>query len=72
MFAFLPLVAREYQVRGPQGGLSFKVALQDGFNSDTDRCPMVILMHGIFSSKDYSPMPASTPRTLRSTSAAGA
>jgi hypothetical protein len=34
------------------------VTLPDGFNPDTDRCPMVILMHGIFSSKDYNPMPA--------------
>jgi pimeloyl-ACP methyl ester carboxylesterase len=58
MVAFLPLVAREYQVRGPQGGISFKVALPDGFDTDTNRCPMVILMHGIFSSKDYNPMPA--------------
>ena len=52
------LGARDYQVRGPQGGLSFKVSLPDGFNPETDRCPMVILMHGIFSSKDYNPMPA--------------
>ena len=56
--AFLSLGAREYQVWGPQGGISFKVALPEGFNPDTDRCPMVILMHGIFSSKDYNPMPA--------------
>ena len=52
------LAARDYEVRGPQGGLSMIVALPDGFNPDSDRCPMVILMHGIFSSKDYNPMPA--------------
>ena len=52
------LAARDYEVRGPQGGLSMIVALPDGFNPDRDRCPMVILMHGIFSSKDYNPMPA--------------
>ena len=51
------LAARDYEVRGPQGGLSLIVALPDGFNPDSDRCPMVILMHGIFSSKDYNPMP---------------
>ena len=52
------LSARDYEVRGPQGGLSMTVALPDGFNPETDHCPMVILMHGIFSSKDYNPMPA--------------
>ena len=51
------LSARDYEVRGPQGGLSLIVALPDGFNPETDHCPMVILMHGIFSSKDYNPMP---------------
>ena len=35
-----------------------KVALPEGFNPETDRCPMVLLMHGIFSSKDYNPMPS--------------
>ena len=44
--ALLSLGAREYQVRGPQGGIAFKVTLPEGFNPDTDRCPMVILMHG--------------------------
>lgn len=50
--------AREYQVRGPQGGLAMKIALPDGFDPDKDRCPMVILMHGIFASKDFIPMPS--------------
>ena len=58
LVSLLSTEAREYQVRGPQGGLSFKVRLPDEFNPETDRCPMVILMHGIFSSKDYNPMPA--------------
>lgn len=52
------LSARDYEVRGPEGGLSMVVALPDGFDPEADRCPMVILMHGIFSSKDYNPMPA--------------
>ena len=55
--SFFPLVAREYEVRGPEGGIAFKISLPEGFNAVTDRCPMVILMHGIFSSKDYNPMP---------------
>lgn len=43
---------------GSQGELSYKISLPEGFNPQTDKCPMVILMHGIFSSKDYNPMPA--------------
>ena len=56
--AFSPLKAASYEVRGPQGGLAMKLTLPEGFHPETDRCPMVILMHGIFSSKDYNPMPA--------------
>ncbi len=58
MAACLSICAKEYQVRGPQGGISFKVTFPEEFNRDTDHCPMVILMHGIFSSKDYNPMSA--------------
>ncbi len=47
----------EYTVRGPEGGVAFEVTLPDGFDTTKDSCPMVILMHGIFSSKDYGPMP---------------
>jgi pimeloyl-ACP methyl ester carboxylesterase len=56
--AAFAVTAREYTVRGPEGGLSFKVALPEGFDPQADRCPMVILMHGIFSSKDFNPMPS--------------
>ena len=49
--------SKEYKVYGPQGGLAMEVTLPDGFNEDTDKCPMVILMHGIFSSKNFTPMP---------------
>ena len=34
-----------------------EVTLPDDFNEDTDKCPMVILMHGIFSSKNIVPVP---------------
>ena len=44
-------------IRGPQGEIAYKITLPEGFDPSTDRCPMVILMHGIFSSKDYGPMP---------------
>lgn len=50
--------SREYKVHGPQGGLAMEVTLPDGFNEETDKCPMVILMHGIFSSKNIVPIPA--------------
>ena len=58
LLAVWPLAARDYPVRGPQGGLSVKVELPAGFDPQTDRCPMVILMHGIFASKDFNPIPA--------------
>lgn len=58
LLGILPASGRgEYEVRGPQGGISMKLTLPDGFNPETDTCPMVILMHGIFSSKDFAPMP---------------
>ena len=34
LVAFLSLRAGEYQVQGPQGGISFKVALPDGFDPE--------------------------------------
>ena len=49
--------AQKASIRGPQGEIAYKVTLPDGFDPTTDQCPMVILMHGIFSSKDYGPMP---------------
>lgn len=42
---------------GPHGHLSAKLTLPDGFHPEHDTCTMVLLMHGIFSSKDYAPMP---------------
>lgn len=50
--------AREYAVSGPQGGLAMDVTLPDGFDPQTQKCPMVILMHGIFSSGNIVPIPA--------------
>ena len=58
LLGLFPAMAREYVVSGPEGGLAMKVALPEGFNPEVDRCPMVILMHGIFSSKDFNPMPS--------------
>ena len=49
--------AQKAIIRGPEGEIAYKVTLPDGFDPTTDQCPMVILMHGIFSSKDFIPMP---------------
>ncbi|MBR1575385.1 MAG: alpha/beta fold hydrolase [Bacteroidales bacterium] len=57
VLAFFFALAEDYPVKGPQGGLACKICLPDGFDPAKDHCPMVILMHGIFSSKDYGPMP---------------
>ena len=51
------LYAGDYTVYGPQGGLSMTVTLPDHFDVQTDTCPMVILMHGIFASQRITPMP---------------
>ncbi|MBO5916661.1 MAG: alpha/beta fold hydrolase [Bacteroidales bacterium] len=56
VLACLSLSAKEHQVYGPQGALSMKLSLPDGFDQKQDTCSMVLLMHGIFSSKDYNPM----------------
>lgn len=58
LLSVMSLTAKEYQVYGPQGGLSVKITLPKGFDPKTDHCPMVVLMHGIFASKDFIPMPS--------------
>lgn len=50
--------APTYVVHGPQGGIATSWTWPKDFNQQTDTCRMVILMHGIFSSKDLPPMPA--------------
>ena len=49
---------KDTQIPGPEGAIAYKICLPEDFDPETDRCTMVILMHGIFSSKDYNPMPA--------------
>ena len=39
LLGLLPAGAREYAVSGPEGGLAMKIALPDGFNPETDKCP---------------------------------
>ena len=62
-FAFLALLPLRAAVAedgptGPQGKLACKITLPDGFDPAKDRCPVVILMHGIFASKDFIPIPS--------------
>lgn len=45
------------RLSGPNGDLSYKVAFPKHFDPQQDTCTMVILMHGIFSSKDFAPIP---------------
>lgn len=52
------LNARDYKVFGPEGGLAMTVTLPKDFDEETEKCPMVILMHGIFSSNNFVPIPA--------------
>ena len=49
--------AQKGPIRGPEGHIAYKITLPEGFDTTTNQFPMVILMHGIFSSKDYGPMP---------------
>ncbi|MBQ9711831.1 MAG: alpha/beta fold hydrolase [Bacteroidales bacterium] len=55
---FFSSQAKEYEIHGPQGGISMKITLPEGFDKESDKCPMVILMHGIFASKGINPIPA--------------
>ena len=49
--------AQKATIRGPEGKIAYKITLPEGFDTANDQYPMVILMHGIFSSKDFGPMP---------------
>ena len=60
MFAYLSdllFKKEEYKIFGPNGGLSTKITLPNGFNAESDKCPMVVLMHGFISSKRMPPIP---------------
>ncbi len=50
--------ARDFKVHGPQGGIAMDITLPKGLDTETEKCPMVILMHGIFSSGNIVPIPA--------------
>lgn len=46
-----------YAVFGPHGGLSTRIIFPDNFNPKEEKCPMVVLMHGFMSKKDFYPIP---------------
>ena len=46
----------QYIVQGPQGKIATKLRMPDGVTG-TDSVELVVLMHGIFSSKAYPPIP---------------
>lgn len=47
----------QYVVYGPQGKIATKIRLPKGTDTDRDSVEMVVLMHGIFSSKGFPPVP---------------
>lgn len=48
---------KNFAVYGEQGGISTVITLPEGFNTASDRCPMVILMHGFMANKKFHPIP---------------
>ena len=46
-----------FEVKGPQGGISTKLTLPEGFDPKTGKCPIAVLMHGFMSSKALYPIP---------------
>lgn len=63
LLQFLPLRAcsrneQKIDLAGPQGKIACTITLPQYFDPSTDSVPMVILMHGIFASKDWVPIPS--------------
>ena len=46
------------EVYGPQGQLSMVLTLPKEFDTEKDKCPLAILMHGFMSRKDLYPIPS--------------
>ena len=58
LLSFFLRTPQHYDVFGPQGGIATTLTLPEGFNPETDHCPMVILMHGFMARREMYPMPA--------------
>ena len=52
-------------LQGPNGRLSYVLQLPRGFDKSRDKCPLVIVMHGIMSGKDVPPMPRFARKLVR-------
>ncbi len=52
-------------LQGPNGRLSYVLQLPHGFDKSNDKCPLVIVMHGIMSGKDVPPMPRFARKLVR-------
>lgn len=52
-------------IPGPNGRLSFVLQLPRNFDSSTDKCPLVIVMHGVMSHKNMPPMPRFARKLLK-------
>lgn len=63
LMQFMPLQActrneQKIDLAGPQGKIACTLTLPKDFDPATGQVPMVILMHGIFASKDLIPIPS--------------
>lgn len=58
LFSFFRKAPVSFKVHGPQGGISTILTLPPSFNTDSDRCPVAILMHGFMAKKEMHPIPA--------------
>lgn len=58
--SLLPFFSKRppYEVFGPHGGISTTLVLPEGFDTEKDTCPLVLLMHGFVSKKERYPIPA--------------
>lgn len=49
---------QDYAVYGPNGGIATHITFPEDFNSEKNKCPMAILMHGFMAKKESNPIPA--------------
>ena len=53
-------------ISGPNGKLSLTLQLPKNFDTSRDKCPLVIVMHGVMSHKAVPPMPRIARKLVRS------
>lgn len=47
---------KNYEVSGPNGGISTKLTMPKNFNPECDKCPVIVMMHGFMAKKDMHPV----------------